>query len=171
MVTICVCENGESITSLVQNRLLSKGYSVHTEGINSESDYVFLTGFGHKTCDILLLHDPKNTPIRADYITLVNADRCRGALDTGNSLLISYGVNPLATVTASSFPREPDKSRFICCIQRSIVTLKGKIIEPREFPVVLPDTISDLSVAMAYTCLALLLSVSPEELGKIPPTP
>ncbi len=171
MVTICICENGSSITSLIQKCLLPKGYSVNTENTNSESDYVFLTDSSHKTCDILLLHDPKDLALRADYITLVNADKCWEKLDAGNSLLISYGMNPLATITASSFPQEIEKNRFFCCIQRSIVTLKGKIIEAQEFPVLLPATVSDPSTAMAYASLSLLLSVSPEELGKIPPSP
>ena len=171
MVTISICENGRSITSLMQNCLAPKGYSVNMGKVNSESDYVFLTDDSRKACDILLLHDSKDICIRADYVTLMNADKNWEGHNAGNSLLITYGLNPLATVTASSFPGESEKNRFFCCIQRSFVTLKGKIIEPCEFPVVLPDGVSDISATMAYVSLALLLSVSPEELGKISPSP
>ena len=170
MVTIAIRENGSEIAELLQNMLAYKGFSLGTEKSPAESDYVLLSDTS-KSCDILLLHDPKDAGTRADYITIINADRSWEHINPGKCLLISYGLSPLATLTASSFRAEPENNRFFCCIQRSIVTLRGKIIEPQEFPVLLPKTISDISAGMAYVCLALLLSVPPEDFGHFVPSP
>ena len=99
----------------------------------------------------------------ADYVTILNADEPTMAPVYSKSLVITYGLNSLATATASSLKNEPGKTCFQYCLQRSIVTLKGKILEPQEFPVMLPDVFPEISAAMGFVTLGLVLSFSPED--------
>ena len=110
----------------------------------------------------MLLHSQSNAPC-ADYITLMNADKKLSLPIDKKSLIITYGLNPLATITASSVDTDGERTTFLCCLQRSIVTLKGKILEPQEFSVTLPEDITDLGTFMGFVCLGLVLSFRPED--------
>ncbi len=46
---------------------------------------------------------------------------------------ITYGFNTKASVTTSSIGDSVSKGGFICCLQRSIPSRDGKIIEPQEY--------------------------------------
>ncbi len=46
---------------------------------------------------------------------------------------ITYGFNTKASVTTSSIGDSMSKEGFICCLQRSIPTRGGEIIEPQEY--------------------------------------
>ncbi|MGI6113367.1 MAG: Mur ligase family protein [Mahellales bacterium] len=63
-----------------------------------------------------------------------------GVLDmTQKPYIISYGLNPKSSITASSI--EQDKgTRFTYCIQRGVRTMNKNFIEPQEFPVSLMVT-------------------------------
>ncbi|NLJ78825.1 MAG: hypothetical protein GX329_05640 [Tissierellia bacterium] len=56
--------------------------------------------------------------------------------DDIDGLVISYGINPKATITASSFDFS-NNSRFNLCLQREYRNLHGDKIEPMELPIVL----------------------------------
>ena len=47
--------------------------------------------------------------------------------------VITYGFNTKASITTSSIGDTVYKDGFICCLQRSISTRGGKIIEPQEY--------------------------------------
>jgi UDP-N-acetylmuramoyl-L-alanyl-D-glutamate--2,6-diaminopimelate ligase len=48
--------------------------------------------------------------------------------------IISYGLNPKSSITASSI-EQGKGARFIYCIQRGIRTINKNFIEPQEFPI------------------------------------
>ncbi|MGB9780665.1 Mur ligase [Caldanaerobacter sp.] len=52
-----------------------------------------------------------------------------------NFTLITVGLNPRCTVTASSIVYEEQGYRFNYCVQRAFNNLKGQLIEPMEIPV------------------------------------
>ncbi|KHO62089.1 Mur ligase [Thermoanaerobacter sp. YS13] len=52
-----------------------------------------------------------------------------------NSTLITCGLNPKSSITASSISYEEEGYEFNYCVQRSFFNLKGKLIEPLEIPV------------------------------------
>lgn len=171
MVTISISEQENEIVSLIKQSMQKKGLRIGSSKSRSQADYLFLPPSSQKSCDVLLLHDQIDFPCQADYMTILNADKTWPDVPVGSSLLVTYGLNPLSTLTASSFHTEPDNPRFLCCLQRSIVTLKGKVIEPQEFPVVLPEPLPEITSAMAFVTLALILSFPPEDFKHFPPIP
>ncbi|MBR7163804.1 MAG: hypothetical protein IKD21_02400 [Clostridia bacterium] len=162
MVTITIAEEEHMISELFQLALKAKGQKAYRKETSPDCNYLLLEPSAQKSCDVLLLHQQISTK-GADYITLLNSDK-KITPPGKKSLVITYGLNPLATVTASSFSTDEEKTSFLCCLQRSIVTLKGKVIEPQEFPVILPKPIQDLSAAMGFVCLCLILSFAPKDL-------
>lgn len=67
---------------------------------------------------------------KANYL-IVNSD-IKENLDmllNMKATIITYGFNSKATITASSVQDE----EMIICVQRTMQTIKGKIIEPQEF--------------------------------------
>jgi UDP-N-acetylmuramyl pentapeptide synthase len=52
-----------------------------------------------------------------------------------NSTLITCGLNPKSSITASSISYEDEGYGFNYCVQRSFFNLKGRLIEPLEIPV------------------------------------
>lgn len=74
-------------------------------------------------------------------------------------IAISYGMSSKCSVTLSSVGK-----RSILAIQREIITIKGKIIEPQEIPI---SNIYQLSqyALMASSAALLILGISPESLA------
>lgn len=158
MVTLAVAEQDTLIARLLKTALEKKGARVYTKE-NADADYLFITDT-KKTCDLLLLHKlcPYPSP---DYMAIVNTDEENLLQNHFHALTISYGLNPLATVTASSISHDDNDISFSCCLQRGIVTLKGAIVEPQEFPVKIPT--ADTSTGLAFAALGLVLSFSPND--------
>jgi len=164
MVTIAISEEDSIVSDLLKTALSSKGHCFNQNISDTDSEYLLLLPKTHKQCDVLLLHElPLSQATEAEYITIINADKTPIPIFDRKSLVITYGLNPLATVTASSVLENPEQTDFLCCLQRSIVTLKGKVIEPQEFPVSLPSTYTDISAAMGVVCLGLVLSFVPKD--------
>ena len=162
MVTITIAEEDDTMKTLLYKTLKAKGQKIYRRKPSADCDYLLLDETQRKKSDILLLHNQSCVP-GADYITLMNADRKLSPPTDKKSLIITYGLNPLATITASSVDTDGEKTTFLCCLQRSIVTLKGKILEPQEFPVTLPEDITDLATFMGFVCLGLVLSFTPDD--------
>lgn len=51
------------------------------------------------------------------------------------STLITCGLNPKSSITASSISYEDQGYEFNYCVQRTFFDLKGRLIEPMEIPV------------------------------------
>ena len=164
MVTIAITEEDNTISDLLKTALALKGQRVSRSTNDTDAEYLLLPPDTCRKSDVLLLHEPSSSQkAQAEYITILNADKNTAFSLGEKSLVITYGLNPLATITASSLSPGPEQTNFLCCLQRSIVTLKGKVIEPQEFPVILPKAITDMTAAMGFVSLGLTLSFEPEE--------
>ena len=163
MITLSIKEDGDTVSALLKKRFHRKAIRFCQSSSSSDCDYIFLPKDALHS-DILVIHGPcSKQQGRGDYITLLNTDEKITADIDKKSLLITYGLNPLATVTASSMKEEAGKTVFSCCLQRSIVTLKGKIIEPQEFPVALKAPQAKLCDLLAFVSLGLVLSFTPDD--------
>ncbi len=158
MVTLAIREQDDRISKLIKTALEKRGYQISTNE-NTDADYLLLSESA-KSCDLLLLNHQCTWP-RPDYMAIINTDEKNLVLNSRQALTISYGLNPLATVTASSMKQEDNNTSFSCCLQRAIVTLKGNLLEPQEFFVKLPT--SDISTGLAFASLGLVLSFSQED--------
>ncbi|HEX3028401.1 MAG TPA: glutamate ligase, partial [Clostridia bacterium] len=63
---------------------------------------------------------------------------------------ITYGFNSKASLTTSSIGDSVFKDEFLCCLQRSIPTNNGMLVEPQEFRLnVQPEYMDPYSVLAA----------------------
>lgn len=79
---------------------------------------------------LFLLTDDKGTVI-------LNADdHERISLLQGKRYsVLTYGFNSKASVTASSIGEGIYRESFICCLQRTLLTKDGNVVEPQEFEI------------------------------------
>ena len=90
-----------------------------------------------------------------DIILLNSDNRENFRILKNNSIrIITYGLNKKACVTASSICEE-DYKTIQFCIQRSLPTFSGKILEEQEFPVTV-DSQNDVSSILAAITVALI---------------
>jgi UDP-N-acetylmuramyl tripeptide synthase len=69
---------------------------------------------------------------------------------------VTYGLNGRTTITTSSID-DVEKLCFTYCIQRSILSLSDKIIQPSEIPITVEGRYDDINYYLAaYTCLLIL---------------
>ncbi|MBB6217075.1 UDP-N-acetylmuramoyl-L-alanyl-D-glutamate--2,6-diaminopimelate ligase [Anaerosolibacter carboniphilus] len=81
-----------------------------------------------------------------------------------DKLIITYGLSPRATITASSI-EAASNLHFTCCIQRGITTRSGLEIDPMEFPVFIPNFgKEDVHYALAAIGVGLICGVSLEKI-------
>ena len=153
MVTVSIAETTDVIRGLLQKIL-----PVQSENL------VFLPAEPHKQRDVVLLHQPVDC--QGNIITMLNTDEPI-PLYNPSSVVITYGLNPLSTVTASSISTEEGLTCFSCCLQRSIVTLRGEILEPQEFPVAVTPPLTDVGAAIGLVTAGLIFSVPPEAFSDI----
>lgn len=101
-------------------------------------------------------HIKTNEALKANCILLPG-----GLLDSIGSVktdyVISYGMSPRDTVTASSI----SESGVVISLQRELVTLKGEVLERQELPI-MPSKKAKLEHMMAVKSALLLLGLSPE---------
>lgn len=69
---------------------------------------------------------------------------------------ITYGFNTKASVTTSSIGDSMSKEGFICCLQRSIPTRGGEIIEPQEYKLNLDASEFDSHNVLAAASFAIV---------------
>lgn len=72
-------------------------------------------------------------------------------LDNLNLMLITYGYNQKATITASSL----EESKMMICLQRSIKNIYNIEIEPQEIEIEMGNDVNDEAV-MELACLNFL---------------
>ena len=170
MITLSVIEKEPEIVRLLETLCRKKEIRL-SRTMRPNSDFVLLSPNSSMSCDILLQNIPlSHFKRKADYISIINSDEKIAPDRKSRELVITYGLNALSTLTASSLRHTPEYFDFHCCLQRTIVTLKGKVIEPQEFPVRIGMPISGIHTAMGLTALALVLSFEPEELSNISPS-
>ena len=94
----------------------------------------------------------KNILLNAEYLIL-NSD-INVKIDLIENLdlkVITYGFNSKSTVTASSITEE----EMLICVQRNIINIKGKKIEPQEINIE-KDIMLDNYDNMYIMCLAII---------------
>lgn len=87
-----------------------------------------------------------------DKVLLINSDDTAAvsATHTHIAYAITYGFNSKATLTASSI----NDDSMVLCLQRTIVDLNGKEIEPQEFSIsVEGDYKPEVVMLVAAICL------------------
>jgi|GEM_PF-756663 len=93
-------------------------------------------------------HIPENKPI----IVNVDDDMVLQALEASkNTIVITYGLNKKAAVTATSIDVN-QQTTFNFCLQRSFFTNSGKLLEPFEMPI----TINMLGCRSIHNALAVI---------------
>lgn len=105
----------------------------------------------------LTINNTENKKASHDcQLYMFNSDEKNTARLSKNALIISYGLNSIATVTASSIDSGDDFLCFQYCLQRGILSFSGKKIEPMEFPVKLSNTEIDIHSALAVVTFTLM---------------
>jgi UDP-N-acetylmuramyl pentapeptide synthase len=166
LITVGISESDAKIKHLALRFFQQQGLHCGSSLIQTDKDIVFCSASAHNKYDVLIENASFFSNANADYIFLLNTDEnIYPVAQNKNPIIITYGLNGLATATASSITSDESKIQFLFCLQRNIVTLKGKIIECQEFPVSI-NTTTDIHGAIAFTLLALILGVSPERISK-----
>lgn len=109
----------------------------------SKTDILILTSNVHPpfpSCDILLI---------PDGLTIIPITKTA----------ISYGMSPKCSITLSSLGKKP-----VLSVQREIITLKGRIIEPQDIPIQNSLNLSQYAL-MASSAALLILGIPPERLS------
>lgn len=98
-----------------------------------------------------------------DKIILVNTDDTAAisTLQQQKAYVITYGFNSKATLTASSV----NENQMVLCLQRSIVDLDGREIEPQEFSVSLLGKYEP-EIVMLAVAIFILSGISIDKLSK-----
>jgi len=137
---ICVASDNQAIAE--ELRYLSDYLN---EGIIVE------TGPVSGCCDVLLLHDLPNSPAPTAGTVVLNSDES-GLTDLLNDvnpqLLITYGFNSKASITASSVC----EGTCCICVQRAFTTTTGVHRDQQEFTVMTRDpgvTLAAVSALLA----------------------
>lgn len=111
---------------LVINKLLEKfgdNFTINSKPYNSSDNSVIRT----------LNLEMKNNYLKRNGVIVVNSDEKNifKTIKNSGNLVITYGLNNKACVTASSIT----DTDVVCCIQRSLPTISGGILEQQEFAV------------------------------------
>ena len=81
---------------------------------------------------------------------------------------VTYGFNTKASITTSSIGDRVFKDTFICCLQRSISTRNGKIIEPQEYKLKLEASEFDSHNVLAAASFAIINGIDLNNISEIP---
>lgn len=101
--------------------------------------------------------------LTADDIVIINTDNktLYNYLNGSRGRLITYGFSSKACVTASSVVDEAYECIQLC-IQRSIPTLTGSILEPQEFSLSFDDTSKNIYCVLGAVTAALIAGMEVE---------
>lgn len=109
--------------------------------------FVFLVKKEH--CEVVL-----SSLLKQKNIVIVNNDAPlpQKIATCGETTLITCGFNHTSSVTVSSVGEFADKIQ--CCLQRTLLTLKGEAIEPQEFSVC--GNSNDITEVLAAVTAAII---------------
>ncbi len=111
---------------------------------------------------LFTLLDKKGTAI-------VNADNAEliRMLEGMEHYTVTYGFNPKASVTTSSVGDEIYKDNFMCCLQRTVSTRNGGLVEPQEYKVNIGSRELDNYNVLAAASFAIVNGVDLNSLDPI----
>ena len=167
LITVGISETNGIIKQLSHQFFTSCGLRCSSTPLKTDSDFVFCAPKPNTHYDILIENNTPAADTRSDYVHLINSDEVVPHPSSEHTVFITYGLNSFATATASSIIEDGSHLHFQYCLQRNIVSLKGRMIECQEFPVSIYHTKVDLHSAIAFTTLALLASVPSQNLQQI----
>ena len=81
---------------------------------------------------------------------------------------VTYGFNTKASITTSSIGDSVFKDGFICCLQRSISTRSGKVVEPQEYKLNLEASEFDSHNVLAAASFAIINGIDLNNISGIP---
>ncbi len=167
LITVGICESDFKITQLANHFFTHHGFICNNTTCDSDADFIFDALKKDAHYDILIENETLTTSAKADYIHLLNSDDVTLVSESSKCIFITYGLNSFATATASSIHYDDNCLRFLYCLQRNIVNLKGNIIECQEFPVCIYNSSPDIYSAIAFTTLALIAGIKPDLLKNV----
>lgn len=167
LITVGISESDAKIKQLAGHFFHQHGYRCSSSVKQTDKDFIFCTPKSNALYDVFIENTTPQVRARADYIHLFNSDEVFSVPASGHSLFITYGLNRFATVTSSSMHEEEGSLQFQYCLQRSIVSLKGKIIECQEFPVDIYGDTVDIHSALAFATLSLIAGINPTALARV----
>lgn len=155
MVTLGIVEENNEIKNFLYDFFSDKkaDYTIYSEkyffkpSISSCSEPIF---------DLIINNTSKSLNNPSCHLYMFNSDEKNNTTFLKETLVISYGLNSIATVTASSIDLNDDLFCFQYCLQRSILGFSGKKIEPMEFPVKLKNTEINIHSALAIVTVAMM---------------
>lgn len=163
MITIGFGKKSTKVFELTKELFIKEKISFSLKNDPEKAGYALLFSEPEKKYDILLNHD-STAKTCGNFITLFNSDTKVPHIFKNSGMIVSYGINSLATIAASSISAYENCTAFQLCIQRSIASIKGKLTVPQEFPVCIEKSGINLSDALAFCSLALVLGISKEKL-------
>lgn len=152
-VNFCILSNDKYLILIFQ---LTRKSVDKIQGLNLCLDVIIDTGLTKK--------DYNNPSIKSlvknskYFIMNIDEKDSINLLDESiKSLIVTYGLNQKATVTASSLTFD-NKIRFNLCFQRECHTITGSKIEPMEFPITIDligrsnfyDSLAAISFGLIY---------------------
>lgn len=130
--------------------------------INVENEY---SGCYRNSEDFLEIKKKLFNGLDKDKIAIINIDDSNALkLIEGNNkaLIVTYGLNNKASLTASSISIKDDIN-LVVCLQRSLTTIKGTEIDTLEFPITLKLLEEhDIYSVLASIAVALCLNINVE---------
>jgi len=113
-------------------------------------------------CDVLVAHGESSTKANHARAVVVNSDD-KGAFSCteGARMVITYGFNSRACVTASSV----SKDSMQVCVQRSLPCVNGNVLEQQEFSLPLSNG-DDPEAVLAATTAALVCGLTPNKISE-----
>ncbi len=98
-----------------------------------------------------------------ELVYIVNADDTSKMQSLGNknAYVITYGLCNKATLTISSITAE----HIVLCLQRSILTFSGNVIEPQEFSIPISSE-CDPETIMLITAMCLVSGIPASNLTR-----
>ena len=162
MITVVFCEEHNTVRKMLAELFGRAGISYAFKNDPEAAGFALVQPDGGAVFDVALCHSAAPGRVSAEYFTLINADDVKACKNDRGSIVITYGLNSLATAAASSIEADGEELKFQYCLQRNIATLKGRIIEPQEFKVCIGKGGITIHDALAYVTLALIFNAPPE---------
>lgn len=102
-------------------------------------------------------------------VSIVNVDdgELISMLNGINQHIVTYGFNSKASITTSSIGDSSIDGSFMCCLQRSISTQNGKLIEPQEYKLKLEPGVFDTHNILAAASFAIVNGIDLNSLNFI----
>lgn len=131
-------------------RALSFDIIIYTDKADNGKG-IYINNCSEVLFDVFSLLDKKG-------IVIVNIDDTKliSYLQGLECYIVTYGFNKKASITASSIGDSVFKDNFMCCLQRTISTRHGQLIDPQEYMIRIENENSDPYNILAAAAFAIV---------------